>query len=103
MDFGLQAIDELSVASGNEPNSSPAHGCDDRRQNGTGTERRQQNHPECARGKFPGWMVHHDWLSVAGRELPAHNEQGHEDNGRDQSTHNPHRTLSPFRPSRHPG
>jgi hypothetical protein len=35
--------------------------------------------------------------SVAAREFPAHNEQTHEDNDRDQSTRKRHLALSPFK------
>jgi hypothetical protein len=60
MNFRLQAIDELPVAPGNEPDSSAAHDRNERRQDNAGTECRQQDHPERARREFSAWVVHRD-------------------------------------------
>jgi len=97
MNLRLQAIRELSVAPGNEPESSAARYCYERRQNDAGTECRQQNHPERTLRELPARVVHWDGLRVAARELPPRNEQAHEDNNRQQSTRKPHLALSPFK------
>jgi hypothetical protein len=97
MDFRLQAINEFPVASGNKPDLSAAHYRNERRQSSAGTERQQQDHPERTRRKYTAWVVHRDWISVAGSELPTRDEQAHEYNDREQSARKPHLTLSPFR------
>jgi len=90
MDFRLQAIGELPVAPGNEPDLSAAHYRNERRQNNAGTERHQQDHPERARREFPSRVAHHDGLRITGSELPTRDEQAHEYSDRQQPARKPH-------------
>ena len=98
MNFRLQAIDELPVAPGNEPDSSTAYDRNERRQNNAGTECHQQDRPERALRELPAWVMHRDELSVTAREPPTHEEQAHEYNQRKQSARKPHLALAPFKP-----
>lgn len=79
MNLGFEGSDRLPIASPLEAGAKQAHSEHHRDDRAAQQEREQKDLPECDGGELHHWQVDADGVGVAVRELPAEDQQSHEE------------------------